>query len=356
MMKITVLCEHDINGDPHGCSHIRLLRPLCHPTVKERAEVSFQSNFQKWATDCDAVIVERFFSPHMTLAKATEVVKKIKNSGAKFLYTLDDNLLDLGRDTPWRSPISCQQRQSVGYFIKHADGVIVSTPLLKERISRLNQKVIVIPNHLDEQLFTNQQEKHQKGDIVKIGYMGTLSHHADLMKVVEPLRAVLHEWQGKVVFEVLGITDDNRIDDLFKSLPFTKKNPDEHYRYPDFIPWALNHLDWDMAIAPLENRSFNYYKSDIKFLDYTMLGFPGIYSLLPDTQLEKTFADNENCGLFAQDSPDSWHNALTELVGSASLRDKILRTARQYVSKERTLAQRAIDWPMAIEKIIRKGV
>jgi hypothetical protein len=81
-------------------------------------------------------------------------------------------------------------------------------------------------------------------------------------------------------------------------------------------------------VAPLTDDRFNDAKSDLKFLEYTMLGLPFVGSDRP------SYAGVEaHGGLLAGDSADAWRTALgTAFRGPA---DRV-RTARAYVLAERT--------------------
>jgi hypothetical protein len=59
--------------------------------------------------------------------------------------------------------------------------------------------------------------------------------------------------------------------------------------YPQFI----RSIKADIAIAPLEDNEFNKSKSNLKMLEYTTLGLPGIYSNVEPYRYAKQTADTE---------------------------------------------------------------
>ena len=92
MIRIDVLYEQ-INYKAHGCGHVRLLGPFSHPRNEGRLLMRAGQSFQPGA---DAVIVERFWRPHsITLAEAGSLIRRIREAGSTFIYTLDDNLIDM---------------------------------------------------------------------------------------------------------------------------------------------------------------------------------------------------------------------------------------------------------------------
>ena len=96
----------------------------------------------------------------------------------------------------------------------------------------------------------------------------------------------------------------------------------------------MKNLSWDVGIAPLENTIFNRCKSDIKFLDYSALGFPGIYSRVPS--YEGTVQHLET-GYLVENTPSAWTEALDVLLANTDLRTQLALNAQEYVFSTRTL-------------------
>lgn len=348
MLKLHLLHEYDLQGHPHGCSHIRLLCPFSHPSISNSLTVTSGTVLPN--TPLDVVIVERSWCPGLSLEMAQKLVTKIRELGAKFIYTLDDNLFDLNENAPWEVFPTNDQRMAFRYFTKKADAVIVSTVNLKNRISSLNAHIFVIPNALDERLFptSNHLPSEKSNEIIKIGYMGTRTHASDLMMILEPLRDFLHKNKGNVVLELVGIYADSRFEKCFTGYPVRFIDVGHAVDYIKFIPWAAKNLRWDYAIAPLEDNLFNSSKSDIKFLDYAMLGIPGIFSAV--SSYRDTVSHKET-GWLCKNNVDDWREALTSLLTDKSLRASIALKALDYATNNRTLKQRAGDWLNVIREV-----
>ena len=93
-----------------------------------------------------------------------------------------------------------------------ADGVVVSTEPLRERMLRLNSRVAVVPNAVDERLFRLGEPRPARNDggPVTIGFMGTFSHEGDLMMILAPLRALLRRHAGRVRLQLVGARRSRR--------------------------------------------------------------------------------------------------------------------------------------------------
>jgi glycosyltransferase involved in cell wall biosynthesis len=350
MLKVHLLFEHDVFGNPHGCSYIRLIRPFFHPSIAENLKVTKGLRLPDSAVD--VVIVERSWCPEMTLEQAQELVSAIRKNHSKFIYTLDDNLLDLHVDMPWETFPTNAQRLAFRYFIREADGVIVSTINLQRRLINLNKNTFLVPNALDERLFPfHEKPVHkEKNDVIKVGYMGTRTHASDLLMILAPLREFLRKHDGRVVLEIVGVFSNTRMEDCFAGCPVEFLDVGEAVEYEKFIPWAAKNLQWDFALAPLKDNMFNQGKSDIKFLDYAMLGIPGIYSDVPSYH---DSVSHKVTGWLCANEPDAWLGALDSLFVDAQLRKSIALNASKYAFEHRTLGQCAHQWFETVENILR---
>jgi glycosyltransferase involved in cell wall biosynthesis len=340
-ISVHVISEHGGDRRAYGCSYIRNLLPLAHPV--NRAHITMSSSFDY--APADVVIVERAWEPHTDVFEADDLVTRAASDGACLVYTIDDALLEA-------PSIPQAGRTIVRTLCRGAAGVIVSTPSLQKRLARLNPRVFVVPNALDERLFfgnTLRGAREASGKLV-VGFMGTLTHETDLMLVVQPLRAILRRNAGTIAFQIVGGISDARWLAVFDGLPVRKLEvPPESVEYPAFVGWMRRNLRWDIAIAPLADSPLNLGKSDIKFLDYSALGFPGIYSAAPPYL--QTVRQGET-GILVGSSPAEWHEALERLARDAALRSSIAAQSRSYVRSERTLEQRAGGFREAIEAIL----
>jgi len=335
---------------PYSCTYIRLLCPLSHPALAGRIELTHGT--AEAIPDCDLLVVERhvLWPYERQLDGFVRVLSRCRQRGVPVVYELDDNLLDLHGDEPWEPYPGDALRGVVAFLARQADGMIVSTPALAERLARLRSGILVVPNALDERLFGSAPEPPAaRSSGVTIGYMGTLTHEADLRMVLAPLRALLARHAGGVRLEVVGGGAEERIASLFEGLPFRTRQPGREDPYPRFVPWMRQHLRWDVAIAPLEDDAFTRGKSDLKYLDYAALGIPGVFS---DVRAYRESVRHRETGLLAPNEPGAWAEALGEIVADGALRTRLARAAAAEVHGNRMLKTNATRWGEAIETIV----
>src|SRR5690606_6266038 len=116
----------------------------------------------------DVVVIERLWKPDTDIHSAAALLRHLQASGTRVIYTLDDDLLAL--DLP------AKRSNAVRLFAREADGILVSTQPLLERMRALNDKVLLLPNQIDDGLFGPPREPKTPGDTVTVGYMGTYTH------------------------------------------------------------------------------------------------------------------------------------------------------------------------------------
>jgi processive 1,2-diacylglycerol beta-glucosyltransferase len=351
MLKIHILYEYSEDLKPHGSGHIRLLRPLTHPANEGAFKVSWGLKYKK----ADVLIVERTWQPGMTLIRAEEVVKRARNDRACLIYSIDDNLLDLQVEGPIRQGFTPEEMMVVRYFAREADGIIVSTEALRDRMARFNKNVVVVSNALDERLL--EKEESNPGPATPangrrvIGYMGTYTHDGDLMMILQALRETLRRRQDSLELQLVSGIADSAVIQAFNGLPVRVLDVGNSVEYPAFVRWMAENVRWDLAIAPLEENSFTLCKSDIKFLDYSVLGIAGIYSRI--RPYESTVRHLQT-GYLANNDSASWVKAFECLLSDDSLRKNIAQQAREYVFSNRILKCCAQNWRDAILAILKQ--
>ena len=344
-LRVHVLYETSDRKTPHGCSHIRLLRPLSHPSLAGRIEM--QADVDLPSNAVDLLIFERLWTRDFDIFFLEDLLQRLSWRNIPFIHTFDDNML-LVDEPPYSN------RALSWTLMRKAAGLIVSTTPLADAVRRFNPTVEVVGNHLDERLFHEADKTPRPGaDAGKVvfGYMGTFSHLEDLLMIIGPLRRVLYRHEGRAVLEVVGVADPELVRGLFPGLDVrVRQVPDNEVDYPAFAKWMQRGLHWDFAVAPLRDNSFTRYKSDLKILDYGVLGIPGIFSDMP---VYNATLEHNKTGLLAANDAPSWEQALELLINDAPLRRRLGGAVKNYVWSERMLERNAAHWADAIETIYR---
>jgi processive 1,2-diacylglycerol beta-glucosyltransferase len=355
--RLHVLYEYGPDLYPHGSAFIRLLRPFTHPSLDEQCRVSFGRDYE--GQPVDAVIVDRLWRPDISPTLARKLVDDVRRAGARLIYALDDNLLDLPRERfpfaslPEARPV-VELLWVVRYLLHQADGVLVTTNTLKERFLPLNRNVAVLPHALDERLLVRRGIRRDGSPFGPrkqvIGYMGTFTHDDDLTMILPALQAVCRRHEGNVELQIVGVIGQHETLEALSELPVRIASPNRsEAAYPLFMLWFTTRILWDIAISPLKKTQFNQCKSDIKFLDYSAIGAAGVCSRVPAYMSSVRHADN---GLLVDNDSAAWEEALEVLLSDSDLRTHVAGNAARYLYEGRTLKHCAHHWLSAVDSLL----
>jgi O-antigen biosynthesis protein len=135
-----------------------------------------------------------------------------------------------------------------------------------------------------------------------------------------------------VELDVVGVTREDA--DWFHRIPVPRGTAN----YPAFARWlatvAPGHA---VALAPLRDTPFNRAKSDLKWLEYSALELPGVFSNITPYA---TSVEDGVTGLLVDDDPDRWAAAIGRLLDDPDEASEIAARARARVAAERTLDRR----------------
>jgi glycosyltransferase involved in cell wall biosynthesis len=323
-------------------TYVRLLLPLAHPAHGGRFVTTRSVKYEP----ADVIIVERSWTDDMSQARG--LVERCRADGACLIYATDDNLLDLRLEGSVAEWLNAGHQEVIRYVAREADGVIVSTELLRRRMEQLNERVTVVPNALDERLLPYELPRRTGGQAAEkcvIGYMGTTTHDDDLAMIAPALQRVMHRHAGRVELQIVGAVNDPASLRRFGDLPVRIVQRGHAVEYPSFMRWMGREVRWDVGLAPLRDDPFTRCKSDIKFLDYAALGIAGIFSRVPPYEAS---VEHLRTGYLAENTVEAWEEGLKQLVSDGELRDQIGSRARAYLMANRTLRSKAMAWRDAI--------
>jgi len=275
----------------------------------------------------DLIVVQRGFP----CAETQKFVDAILQSGKPIIYETDDLLTEssLTKEAfnhPQR-PDYEKKSPFIKQFIQAATVVSVSTEFLQEQYSDLNDNIVVLPNLLNDVLWQFPEKDHTQQDKLIIGFAGSQGHMEDLRMIEDVLLAIYAKYRNKIAFSFIGC-----ITDQLKALPystFTEANS-------QYVGWStrLRNAKFDIAVVPLIDHPFNQCKSHIKWLEYSALGIPAIFSNLAEY---KKNVIHLQTGLLVENNFDSWFTALEMLINDNLLAKRIGQTAKQFVMENYTL-------------------
>jgi len=353
-----------INSGLNGSYNVRCLFPLqaCGFDGDRTTFLPNQitpENKARAALNADIIVF------HRPLAKQLlQLARILKSQGKKIVLDNDDTLTE---DNGFKFNAYMDEKRvekgiekmslALDTFAKEADLITCTTEFLKKEYEKLNDNVVVLPNCIDPFYFPKPLRNDT--DIIRIGITGSVGMTND----IEVLKPIIEHYQNdKRVRLVLLSTPPRGEDDIYKELyseqyaywssvniewhPFVKV--EEYYN-------ALNELKLDMVIIPRSNSYFNRAKSNLKFLENSMLEIPTIGQAFSTGDSPYQGVEDQKYLLLA-DTTEEWISQIEKLIADKELRRKIGSGAREYVLANYNIndEKNYKKWPEAYNLILNK--
>ena len=194
---------------------------------------------------------------------------------------IDDRKEALPTSNPFHSRMLKDIKKRIRRAAALCHRMVVSTEPLKDAYRRYHDDVIVVPNYLEAERWLNLNPVRNTGQRFRVGWAGAAQHHGDLMMMTE----VVKETAKDVDWVFLGMCPE-------ALRPYVAEFH-EHVSLQDY-PAKLASLGLNLAVAPLEHNAFNEAKSNLRLLEYGVLGWPVVctdiqpYKGAPATRVPNT--------------------------------------------------------------------
>lgn len=228
----------------------------------------------------------------------------------KYIYEIDDDLLNVPEDKD-SDGYYAQYRQTLIDLLTHASLVTVTNDALRNKFEQFNNNITIVPNTLTPKYWLGFANKESTKDSNTLLYFGSYTHLADLEMIIPALDKV-YETNNAFRLKVIGVSQ-NVID---KPWVEQVKIPSAAKEYPEFVEFLQKQaVNCVAGIAPLENKAFNGYKSDLKIKEYLGLGLPVLAS---NTSTYATCKDHSYVELV---DDNEWYEAIVAFLNYASSLD-----------------------------------
>ena len=288
-----------IFSDASGCSFIRGMQPMmymyfvfgkldslipiCLPTFTFDEKILMRTR---------SIVFQRTMSPNHV-----QIINRYKELQSRFKYKMiwdmddfiwweDDNRTQNGvpKYNLGHINIDDNVRYSSIQIMKQMDLITTSTKYLSDYITntlKVDVPKKVIPNVVMESLWGDRWKGGIKKPIEKprIIYTGSPTHYANTNPYVGEL---LGDWENAWKEYIIKNVKDNKIDFIcMGGLPFffneiSSKIKVFEWEYPFRYHLRVKGQQADFGIMPLVPNRFNYSKSDLKFIEYSIAGIVGI--------------------------------------------------------------------------------
>lgn len=292
---------------------------------------------QRWIDQCDILVMGTQSQP-----KALELVAHMKAKGALTVLDIDDDYWNLAPENPARPSWTQAALDGLSAVVQAVDRVTTPTHVLANVIRPMNSDVRVLPNMLpDEHWPSERRQASPNRKPLVMGWAGSPSHIPDVRMVMPVLTQLLDEY-SHLELHIAGINPS-----LLPNHPRVRA-----LQYVKVEQYAGLLSGFDIGLAPLVDIRFNRCKSDLKFLEYAMVGVPGVYSrVIP-------YEDSVEHGVtgFLAKNNKGWLKHLRTLIGDPDRREQMSVAARQF-AETRLVSTNVEQWIRAYDlKTTESGV
>lgn len=250
-----------------------------------------------------------------------------------------------------------QVNNVINNFVLNADMVTCSTESLRQEYSEINKNTIVLPNYIDPDDWDEPLE-NDTGK-VRIGFVGSVGYAHDYEHVKNVIRELGKDKRVQLVLFGLWSgtkrATNPKVEQVFKNeYAFWDTIEKEHAPWVPIAEYqeTLNDLKLDMMLIPRRENDFNRAKSNIKFLEASMLKIPVIAQSFSDGTSPYDYDINGDNGVLVK---DNWLEAVYDLIDNPDKRKKLGENAYNYTIKNYNIADHAHKWDEAYTKLCEKS-
>lgn len=281
-------------------------------------------------------------------AEIAPIITKCQEAGKKFMMDLDDHVACFSViSEPQVAQYWQEQYPRLLSILALVDGLICTTPRMAsyyKPLMRRNAQVFHIPNYIDISAPRWAKAKALRkqmlpNELLTIGWMGGHTHADDLAIIRKALLKAMTTLPIKVKF--VGL-----VPDWASELPQSRVICDSGYTNLDTYP--LRYCDLDIGLIPLARNEFNDVgKSDLKFLEFGVLGIPSVVSRSP----AYGSVSHKRTGLIVDNNDDEWYTAIKYLVENKLERERLAVNVERYVLRQRTADNNVHRWSSAFKNL-----
>lgn len=239
------------------------------------------------------------------------------------VYAMDDLLTDMAESNPLRRNIPANSRARLKYAFERCDRLVVSTEFLADAYRHMIADIKVVPNRLEQDIWLPLNSQRRTSTRPRIGWAGGTTHHGDLVL----LKEIIGQTRNEADWVFFGMCPDEIRPLIAEFHPFA-----EFSEYPALLAG----LNLDIAVAPLAQIPFNQGKSNLRLLEYGVLGIPVVC-----TDIDP-YRDSPACCV--PNTASAWVQALRERIHDADGREREGDNLRRWVHQGYLLENHMDQW------------
>lgn len=345
-----------LNGKYPFCYYYRGYLPGVYS--KQMVVKDFLTHFDQ--TNPEKVIEQAKYADIIVLQRpntkeALDLVRLFKKLGKRVIFENDDTYL-YGKGINPELLENDKQRQvakeiseTTNEILRLCDGAIASTEILAKEYGEINPNVVVLKNCIDP-LDKLPCKKNITGKF-RIGFIGSVTTNEDYVHIKDQIRQL--DERGDVTIVIMGVKykDGTNLSFMQKDADFwsTIKNIEWHpYCKITEYMHKLSQLALDVAIIPRMDSYFNRCKSNLKFLEMSLLQIPVIAQGFDGSPYQQ---DKDYLTLVYDN--DDWYNTVISVKDNYSKYKDLAVDAQAYVLENYNIKSYAQEWVKQINKLCK---
>lgn len=288
--------------------------------------------------------------------RSLEIAKLLRKQSKKIVLDNDDSFAHVD-SKKWERYLK-EVNYWLNEFVKFADLVTVSTEFLANEYRPLNPNVVVLKNCVDPDMWPEEPQRNET-DIVRIGLVGSVTLNDDYKPILPYLEKLKDRKDVKVVLFALPRKNEDTI--------LAQKYYQEDYQFWDkmniewhpFVPRAdyeeaLDNLRLDLMLIPRADDYFNRCKSNLKFLEASMLEIPVIAQGFPDGQSPyQDPKDSKFMSIIPATMPELWEVEAEVLIKDKIGRREMGKRAKKYVIENYQISKHIWRWEKVYKELLK---
>jgi len=252
--------------------------------------------------------------------------------GMRRLFMLDDLVTALPeKSSVYRNFVRTFRaaRARLRKALELSDRLIVSTEPLAETCRDLIDDIRVVPNRLMRDPWTRLVSLRGQGRKPRVGWAGANQHQGDLALI----ETVVEALKDEVEWVFMGMYPERSRACVAEVHP-----PVGIDKYPA----KLASLNLDLAIAPLEINAFNEAKSNLRLLEYGILGWPVVCTDISPYRSHDTPVTR------VPNEPEAWIAAIRQKLADPVVAAQEGQRLKQWVVDNFILEDHLDEWVRAL--------
>ncbi len=239
------------------------------------------------------------------------------------VYALDDLITDMAASNYMRKNIPAAARARLKYALERCDRMVVSTEFLAETYRKFIPDIRIMPNLLEQEVWLPLSSQKRSSHKPRIGWAGGTTHQGDLVL----LKEIIEQTRDEADWVFFGMCPSEIRPLIAEFHPFA-----DFFEYPA----RLADLNLDIAVAPLAEIPFNQGKSNLRLLEYGILGIPVVC-----TDIDP-YRNSPACCV--PNTSTAWVEALRARIYDADGREREGAAMHKWVQKHYLLENNLETW------------